>query len=126
VQRFPFRWTPAYRALAAPFLVTPRSSWVEVDDEHLLIRFGRWSLRTPLANVVGTEVTSGYSPLKTAGPAHLSFADRGVTFATNPDRGVCIRFRDPVPAIEPTGRIRHPAATVTVEDVDGLRGALGR
>ena len=29
-------------------------------------------------------------------------------------------FHEPVPAIEPTGRLRNPAATVTVDDVHGL------
>jgi hypothetical protein len=126
MQRFPFRWTTTYRLLAGPFLVTPSNAEVEVDEQQLTIRFGRWTLRTPTANVVSTEVTSGYSVLKTAGPPHLSFVDRGITFATNPDRGLCIEFETRVPAIEPFGRIRHPAATVTVADIDGLQRALGR
>ena len=65
-----------------------------------------------------------YSFLKTAGPAHLSFGDRGITFATNGDRGVCVAFREPVPGIEPTGRLRHPGATLTLADVDGFAAAL--
>jgi hypothetical protein len=60
----------------------------------------------------------------TIGPAHLSFTDRGLTMATNGDRGVCIRFREPVAGIEPTGRIRHPGLTVTVADCDGLLARL--
>jgi hypothetical protein len=104
VEQFRFRWTPTYRMLAAPFLVSPRSAWVRVADDELLIRFGRWSVCTTIANVVGTEITSGYSLLKTAGPPHLSLADRGITFATNPDRGLCVRFGTPVPGISAPGR----------------------
>jgi len=52
-------------------------------------------------------------------------ADRGLTFATNGERGLCIRFRDPVSGIEPTGHLRHPGLTVTVADVDALARVLG-
>jgi hypothetical protein len=81
-------------------------------------------VRTELANVCSSELIGLFSFLKTAGPAHLSLADHGLTFATNPDRGLCIRFREPVAGIEPTGRIRHPALVVTVADCAGLAGAL--
>ena len=54
--------------------------------------------------------------------AHL---DRGLTFATNGDRGVCIKFHRSVRGIAPLGLLRHPALTVTVEDVDGLVARLG-
>jgi hypothetical protein len=50
--------------------------------------------------------------------------DRGVTFATNPRLGLCVRLRHAVPAIEPFGLIRHPALTVTVGDVEGLQNAV--
>jgi hypothetical protein len=59
--------------------------------------------------------------LKTAGPARLGITDRGLTFASNGDRGVCINFHSPVPGI---ARIRHPELTVTVLDVDALMKAL--
>lgn len=104
--------------------MTPRSAWVEVDATTLAVRFGPWSLRTPVHNIVETVETSDFAYLKTAGPAHLSFTDRGITFATNGDRGLCLRFREPVPSIDWVGLIRHPGATVTVADVAGLRRAL--
>jgi hypothetical protein len=125
MEQFAFRWTPAYRALAFPFGVHPGNTFVRVDLDELGIRFGPWTLRTTLGNITGCEETAGYALVKTAGPARLSLADRGVTFATNPDRGLCIRFAEPVTAIDPLGRIRHPGATVTVVDPDGLRRALG-
>lgn len=124
VARFAFRFQPLYRALGLPFGVTPGTSLVEVIDDLLLVRFGPWHLRTPVTNVVGCERSGPYSVRMTAGPARLSFVDRGVTFATNRDAGLCIRFAEPVPAIDPFGKILHPGITVTVEHVDDLQRRL--
>ncbi len=121
---FPFRFAPLYRAAGVVFGVTPARTAVTVRGGSLQARFGPWSVTTPVSNIAGTEVTGPFSVLKTAGPAHLSLADRGLTFATNSQRGLCIRFVHPVSGLEPSGRIRHPALTVTVEDVDGLRSAI--
>jgi hypothetical protein len=121
---FAFRFDPAYRVAALPFGVLPATASVAVGDGELHARFGPWRVRTPLSNVAGTELSGPYSFVKTAGPAHLSFSDRGVTFATNGDRGLCIRFHEPVRALDPTGRLRHPGLTVTVDDVEGLATAL--
>lgn len=112
---FPFFFAVAYRLPAMLFGITPASARVAVTADSLDVRFGPWHLTTTLDNVeAAEEVTGPYSFLKTAGPAHLSFVDRGITFATNRSRGVCIRFRTPVPAIDPLGLVRHPAVTVTV------------
>jgi len=124
MQRFPFRFDPAYRLPALAFGIVPSTAWVEVDDDELRARFGLWSLRTPRSNVAGVEETGGFQFVKTAGPAHLSFSDRGVTFATNGDRAACVRFHQPVRAIDPTGLIRHPGATLTVADPPALIAAL--
>ncbi|HET7312213.1 MAG TPA: hypothetical protein VFJ17_12910 [Mycobacteriales bacterium] len=121
---FRFRFDPAYRAAALLFGVMPATASVVVEGDELRARFGPWRVRTPLSNIAGTEVSGPYSFVKTAGPAHLSFTDRGVTFATNGERGLCIRFREPVRALDPTGRLRHPGLTVTVDDVEGLAAAL--
>ncbi len=121
---FPFRFTPEYRAAAALFGVSPVRAGVTVGAGRIEARYGPWCVVTDLANVAGTDETGPYSRLKTIGPAHLSFADRGLTFASNPDRGLCIRFHKAVAGIEPTGRLRHPALTVTVSDVAGLARAI--
>ncbi len=122
--RFHFRFALIYRLVGLLFGVTPRNARVEVADGRLLVRFGRWTVETPLANVTGSEVSGPYGLLRTVGPAHLSLADGGLTFATNGRQGLCIRFREPVRGLEPTGRIRHKGLTVTVDDVDGLARAL--
>ena len=121
---FSFRFSSLYRAAGLPFGVTPKRAAVSVVDGQLKARFGPWSLSTPVRNIGGTEVTGPFSVWKTAGPAHLSLADRGLTFATNAKRGLCIRFIEPVPGIEPWGRILHPGLTVTVDDADGLARSI--
>jgi hypothetical protein len=123
-QRFAFRFAPAYRRAAIVFGITPDRTWVDVDADKLHARFGPWQLQTSLANISAVDITGPYAFLKTAGPAHLSFSDRGLTFASNGDRGVLISFHQPVPGIEPTGKLRHPELTVTVADVEGLVSAL--
>lgn len=97
---------------------------MEVTDEELRVRFGLWRLRTPLANITSTTETGDFAYLKTVGPPHLSFTDRGVTFATNGDSALCLEFAEPVPGIDPTRTIRHPGATLTVADPAALRAAL--
>ena len=124
--RFAFRFDPRYQYAARPFGITPESAWVEVDAAGLDARFGPWRLRTPLDNVRSVDITGPYRFIKTAGPARLGITDRGLTFATNGDRGVLIAFVKSLPAIEPLGVLRHPELTVTVEDVEGLARALTR
>jgi len=124
--RFPFRFDPAYQRLARPFGVTPERAWVDLREKEFEARYGPWRVRTPLSNIAAAEATGPYSFLKTAGPARLAITDRGLTFASNGDRGVCITFHSPVTGIDRAGRIHHPELTVTVHDVDGLIAALSR
>lgn len=121
---FPFHFQTAYRVAGLAFGVTPRSAYVQVEEQMLVARFGPWRVCTPVANVAGTEVSGPYRMMTTIGPAHLSLADRGLTFATNPHRGICVRFWEPVAGIEPWGRIRHPALTMTVADPSTLAAVL--
>ncbi len=121
---FDFDFDPAYRAAALLFGVTPDRTGVEVTDGRFVARYGFWRLETDVANVASTEISGPYRLLTTIGPAHLSLSDRGLTFASNRRRGLCMTFKEPVPGLEPTGRLRHPGLTVTVADVDGLARAL--
>jgi len=121
---FPFLFDPIHRAFALPFGITPPRTAVEVSDGYLLARYGPWTVRTPLANICGTEITGPYSAIKTIGPARMSAVDRGLTFASNGERGLCICFHEPVPGLAPTAGLRHPALTVTVADIEGLAAAL--
>ncbi len=125
VRSFDFAFAPAYARAARPFGITPRTTTVEVGPEWLYVRYGPWRLSTPRSNVTSAELSGGFSFVRTAGPPHLSLTDRGVSFTTNGDAAVCLSFRDPVPAIDPTGAIRHPGATLSVDDPAGLARALG-
>jgi hypothetical protein len=124
VERFEFAFSRAYRGPSRAFGITPENAWVDVGKGTLDARFGRWRLSTPLTNVAGAEVTGPYAFWKTAGPARLAVTDRGLTFASNGDRGVLISFRTPVRGLEPLGIIRHPELTVTVAEVERLAKLL--
>jgi hypothetical protein len=121
---FEFAFEPRIRPAALMVGVTPGNARVEIDEGHLTVRFGRWTLRTPVANVAGTQLTGPYTWWKVAGPPHLSMSDGGVTFATTTAGGVCISFHEPVPGLVPGSMIRHPGATVTVRDPGALAAAL--
>ena len=119
-REFPFAFDPSYLRLARLFGVNPGTAGVTVDDGELRARYGPWRVATPCRNVAHAEVSGPYRFRTTAGPARLSLADRGLTFASNGRRGVCIIFREPVRGLEPTGHLRHPNLTVTVADCEGL------
>ena len=72
------------------------------------------------------EFTGPYKWWRVAGPPRLSLIDRGLTMATNTQKGVCLKFRRPVRGIEPVGIFRHPAVTVTPRQPDRLVEALTR
>jgi hypothetical protein len=97
---------------------------VEIGKSALDAHFGPWRVVTPLANVRDVAETGPYAFFKTAGPARLAITDRGLTFATNGDRGVLISFRSPVRGLDPLGVVRHPELTVTVTDVHRLATLL--
>ena len=119
-ERFRFAFDDRFRPLLAMSGVVPATAFVSLErDGDLVARFGPWTCRTPLTNVVDATVTGPYRWWRAIG-ARLSFADRGATFGTTPARGVCLRFRVAVPALEPMGVLRHPGLTVTVADPEGF------
>jgi hypothetical protein len=125
VTRFDFEFSQPLSWPLALLGVTPWTAHVDVSDEDLAVRFGPWSLTTPLSNVEGASITGPYLPFKVLGP-HVSLADAGVTFGTTWRRGVCVRFRRPVAGALPTGLLKHPAATVTVAEPERLVALLER
>ena len=124
IERFAFCFARTYHLPARAFGISPTSAFVDVGDVELDARFGPWRVSTPLANITNVAVTGPYAFLKTAGPARLAITDRGLTFATNGDRGVLISFGTPVRGLDPLGILRHPELTVTVAEVDRLAGLL--
>jgi hypothetical protein len=125
-RRFAFAFDSLFGVVDRVLGITPETAHVDVDGSTLLVRFGPWCVVTSRDNVVGAEISGPFRLVKVFGPPHLSLADRGLTFATNARRGVCIRFHHPVAGIEPLGVVRHPGLTVTVDDPEGLVDALSQ
>jgi hypothetical protein len=123
VETFEFAFAERYRSMLRLIGVTPNTALVTVSDEELRVRFGRWRLSTSIDNVEGLERSGDYRWFKAIG-ARGSFADKGVTFGTNTDVGVCVRFHDPVSALLPGDVMAHPGMTVTVADPDGFAAAV--
>jgi hypothetical protein len=119
-EHFDFWFTPAYRAAGLCFGIVPNRAEAILTPTGLSVRFGPWRAQTSLDNIKDVAITGPYAFLKTAGPARLALTDRGLTFATNGERGVRLTFRNSIKGIEPTGRLRHPELTLTVADVDGF------
>jgi hypothetical protein len=124
IEHFAFCFARTYRVSARPFGINPKTAFVDVGDRELDAHFGPWRVSTALANITDVALTGPYAFLKTAGPARLAITDRGLTFATNGDRGVLISFRTPVRGLDPLGILRHPELTVTVAEVDRLAELL--
>jgi hypothetical protein len=120
-RRFALRFEGLMLPFAAAATVLPGTAYVEVDED-VEIRFGLWHMRFPRSEVTGTQETGGYSLPKVVGPPHVSLADRGITFASNRQRGLCIELAHPQPGPYPW--LRHPGVTVTVEDPAALAEAL--
>lgn len=121
----PFAFAAGFRPILRLITVRPDNANVRVDGVDLIARFGPWHLTTPLINIDEAQITGPFAAWKVCGP-RISLGDRGLTFGTNADRGVCITFRQPVAGIEPTGLLRHPSLTVTVADPAGLLARLDR
>lgn len=105
--------------------VRPARDGVWLDDDVFVATFGPWRLSTPTSNIAGAHVDGPYKAWRAIG-ARLSLADRGLTYGSATDRGVCVHFRRPVPGLEPTGLLRHPTLTVTVAQPGMLVEALER
>jgi hypothetical protein len=116
---FDRRFTP----LLLPLGVTPGSAYVEVGREHLLARFGPWSVTTRLDNIVEAKISGPYAWYRAIG-VRMSARDRGLTFGTNTQAGVCLSFRERVRGIDPLGIAKHPGLTLTLADVGGFMNAI--
>ncbi|WP_181783883.1 hypothetical protein [Pseudonocardia pini] len=108
-----FRFDTLARPVLALLGVRPATCGIRVDDGLLDVRFGRWRVRTPIANVVSAAESGPFAAWRALGP-RLSLADRGLTFGSSVRGGVCLTFHDPVPGLLAWTGLRHPSLTVTV------------
>lgn len=118
---FPYERDDRWKLLLKPLGVSADDG-VTVSADTMRATFGRFSVETPLGNVVGTSIT-GPHRWYTAVGLRLSFADDGVTFGTNHHRGLCIEFAEKVHRV--IGFRDHSSLWVSVADPEGLVAALG-
>jgi hypothetical protein len=114
-------------AVAHPWLrrvLGPRSG-LDLDADGLRVRLGPWLVTTPLSNLASAEVVGPFSAMRGLG-VRLSLTDRGLTFGTTTEGGVCLRFHEPVRGIDPLGLIRHPGLTITVAEPALVAAAVTR
>ena len=120
--RFEFDFHPRYRWILRPLGVKPDNSHVELTDDAFVATFGRWTVRTPLANISGYERSGDYKWYRAIG-IRGSMVDHGLTFGSTTTQGVCLKFAEPIKPFIP-GMPHHPGLTITVADPDGFVAAL--
>ena len=114
---FPFRIDSRFRLPLLVYGVTASRAEVRVDADRLRLRFGPWSVDTPLGNISHIEVTGPYRWWKAIG-IRMSLVDRGITFGTTPSAGICLQLSQPVSS---PPRTRHGAAAPPRHHADGGR-----
>ena len=97
------RFAPIWLA----FGLRPSKDGVTIsDDGRFRATFGFLRLETPLDNVTGAHITTGYRWWTAVG-VRASFVDDGLTFGANTKAGVCVHFREKVKS--PVSRKGHSA-----------------
>jgi hypothetical protein len=118
--RFAIRIGPRSRLLLRlGFGVRADNAWVELGDDRLMARFGRFGLVTPLSNVSGWRIEGPWSWITAIG-VRTSLRHRDLTFGGNHRGGVRMDFRERVPFLF----YRVSALYATVDDLEGLGRAL--
>ena len=113
------RLEPRYRWLLRLFGVRDGNAWVDLGDDQLDARFGRFRVSTPLSNVARWRLEGPWLALTALG-VRLSIRHRDLTFGGTNRGGARIDFRERVPY----GPIALPALYVTVADLEGFAAAL--
>lgn len=120
---FAFAFDARFRVALALIGVTPKTARVTLTEDRLVARFGPWACETALSNVRETCQTGPYRWYTAIGPRG-SMVDDGLTFGTTPSGGVCVLFHQRVTGLDPLGRMRHSALTVTVADAARFQTTL--
>ena len=118
--RFPIRIGRRSRPYLRLWTVRPDTAFVEVDDD-IDVHFGRFRLRTPLANLASWRIEGPFLWITAIG-IRRSIRHADVSFAGSPHGGVRIDFREPVR----WGPLDVPAIYVGADDLDGLAAELTR
>ena len=125
IEQFEFAFDSQFRPFLALIGVTSGTAHVTLTAEHLVARFGAWTCETPIGNVRDVCRTGPYRWYKAIGPRG-SFVDRGLTFGTTTQGGVCVLLREPVPGLTPVSSLRHPGITLTLAEPERFVASLRR
>jgi hypothetical protein len=117
-QRVPIRVGPRSRPLLRLFGVGADNAYVDLNEE-LDARFGRFRVRTPVANLASWRIEGPWLWITAIG-VRTSVRHRDVTFGGNHRGGVRVDFKERVQF----GALRIPALYVTVGDLEGFAAAL--
>jgi hypothetical protein len=105
--------------LRLAFGVTPERAWAAVGDEEVVVRFGRFELRVPVANVARWRIEGPWRWITAIG-VRRGFRHGDITFAGSHRGGVRLDFRTPIR----WGILSVPVLYLGVEDLGGFGRAL--
>ena len=125
IEQFEFEFDPRFRPMLAVIGVTPGTAHVTLTPDRLVARFGSWTCETSVGNVREVCRTEPHRWFKVIGPRG-SFVDRGLTFGTTTEAGVCVLFREPVPGLTPVDSLRHPGITLTLAEPERFVASMRR
>ena len=120
-KHFPYRLDKRWTALFFALGVDDKDGVTIGGKGELIATFGRFKVKTTVANVDHTLVT-GPHRWYTAVGLRLSFADDGLTFGTNHRKGLSIAFVEKIPKV--VGFKKHSTLWVSVADPEGLAAAI--
>jgi len=97
----------------------PEDAWVDLGEDTLMARFGRFSATSPIANISSWRIEGPWKWITAIG-VRRSFRHADITFGGSPAGGIRLDFREPIKV----GPIKTPALYLTVKDLEGLGEAL--
>ena len=118
--RFPIRIGRRSRPIVRLFTATPATAYAEVGDD-VEIRFGRFRIRTPVANIERYRVEGPFTWIKAIG-VRRSVVAGDVSFCGSAHGAVRMDVRQPIP----WGPFHVPAIWAGADDLDGLAAELAR
>ena len=118
--RFPIRIGRRSRPIVRLFTATPATAYVEVGDD-LEIRFGRFRIRTPVANIAGYRIEGPFTWIKAIG-VRRSVLGGDVSFCGSAHGAVRMNLREPVR----WGPFKVPTVWAGADDLEGLAAELTR
>jgi hypothetical protein len=118
--RYPIRLGSRSRPILRLFGVRGvENAYVDLDDTTFTVRFGRFGVTTPVANLVTWRIEGPWRWITAIG-VRMSVRHRDLSFAGSPRGGVRVDLREPARM----GPLRPPALYVGVDDLVGLGAAL--